>query len=103
MINCVVTVYKDVDVLDHGHRGDTPPQATVLYAGPAYLSAPARNWEREAALEGVYAGEVHVHTHVNLNPATRVVVAGHDSAGEYQVLGAAVTSREWRLSLGRRP
>jgi hypothetical protein len=103
MVNCTVTVYKDVDKLDHGHRREQGPASTTLYQGPAYLSAPARNWEREAALEGVYAGEVHVHTHVNLNPATRVVVAGHDSAGEYQVLGAAVTSREWRLSLGRRP
>jgi len=103
MQNCVVTVSKDVDVLDHGHRGDTPPQATVLYAGPAYLSAPDRQWEREAALEGVITGNLHVHTHVNLNPATRVTVERHHSAGEYQVLGAAVTSSEWRLALGRRP
>jgi len=103
VINCVVTVYKDVDVLDNGHRGAAAPQSTQLFKGPAYLASPTRSWERQAALEGVITGDLHVHTHVNLNPATRVVVAGHDSAGEYQVLGAAVTSREWRLSLGRRP
>ena len=103
MINCVVTVYKDVDVLDHGHRGDTPPQATVLYAGPAYLSAPDRQWERQAVLEGVITGNLHVHTTGGLQTATRVSIAQHASAGEYQVLGAAVTSSEWRLALGRRP
>lgn len=103
MRNCVVTVYKDVDVLDHGHRGDAPQQTTVLYAGPAYLSAPDRQWEREAALEGVITGNLHVHTTAGLQTATRASIAQHTSAGEYQVLGSAVTSREWRLALGRRP
>lgn len=103
MINCIVTILKDVDVLDHGHRGDTAPQSTQLYKGGAYLSAPTRNWEREAALEGVVNGSVYVHTHVNLTPATRVVVERHPSEGEYEVLNAALTSSEWRLALGRRP
>lgn len=103
MQNCVVTIYKDVDVLDHGHRGDTAPQTTVLYAGPAYLSAPSRNWEREVALEGTLTGNLHVHTTAGLQTATRAAVAQHTSAGTYDVLASAVTSSEWRLALGRRP
>jgi len=103
MVNCTVTVYKDVDVLDNGHRGAAAPQSTQLFKGPAYLASPTRSWERQAALEGVITGDLHVHTHVNLNPATRVTVERHHSAGEYQVLASAPTSSEWRLTLGRRP
>lgn len=101
MINCTAQVFKDTDVLDHGHRASET--TTPLWAGPAYVAAPSRSWEREAALEGVIAGGLHVHTTVNLQPATRVTIANHASAGEYQVLTAACTGSEWRLALQRRP
>ena len=100
-INCVAQVFKDEDVLDHGHRASET--ATPLWEGPAYLSSPSRSWEREAALEGAISGQLHAHTTVNLSVATRVVVERHALEGEYQVLGSEPTSSEWRLTLGRRP
>lgn len=101
MINCTAKVYRDEDVLDHGHKASET--ATALWEGPAYLAAPSRAWQQEAALEGVLTGELHVHTHVNLAGATRVSIASHALTGDYQVLAAMVTSSEWRLALGRRP
>lgn len=101
MVNCTAKIYKDTDVLDHGHKSSE--SSSALWEGPAYVAAPHRNWEREAALEGILTGELHVHTQVNLAVATRVVVAGHTLAGAYQVLASALTSNEWRLALGRRP
>lgn len=101
MINCTAKIFKDEDVLDHGHK--TSETSTPLWEGPAYLASPDRNWERELAIEGVLTGQLHVHTHVNLNSATRVSVATHALTGDYQVLGTALTSKEWRLALGRRP
>lgn len=101
MINCTVKLFKDEDVLDHGHKASEA--STPLWEGPAYLASPDRTWERELALEGVMTGQLHVHTHVSLNVATRVQVDRHALAGEYQVLGVALTSNEWRLALGRRP
>ena len=101
MVNCTVTVYKDEDVLDHGHTASET--SAPLWEGPAYLASPDRSWEQQLALEGVLTGQLHVHTTVNLNVATRVAVATHALNGEYQVLGVALTSNEWRLALGRRP
>lgn len=101
MVNCTVKVYRDEDVLDHGHKASE--SSAALWEGPAYLGAPHRNWEREAALEGILTGELHVHTQVNLSVATRVSVATHALTGDYQVLATQVTSSEWRLALGRRP
>ena len=101
MVNCTAKVYKDTDVLDAGHR--TSETSTPLWEGPAYLAAPHRNWQREAALEGVLTGELHVHTQVNLSVATRVEVATHALTGSYQVLASALTGLQWRLALGRRP
>ena len=101
MINCTVRIFKDEDVLDHGHK--VSETSAPLWEGPAYLASPDRSWEQQLALEGVLTGQLHVHTHVNLNAATRVAVATHALTGEYQVLGAALTSNEWRLALGRRP
>lgn len=103
MVNCTVKVYKDVDTLDHGHRTAGADTSTALWDGPAWMAAPSRGWAQEAALEGILAGDIHVHTTVNLAPATRVEIAGHSMAGSYQVLSAAVTSSEWRLTLARRP
>lgn len=101
MVNCTAKVYRDEDVLDHGHKASEA--TTPLWEGPAYLSTPTRSWEREVAIEGVLTGHLHAHTTVNLSVATRVVVANHALAGEYQVLGSDPTSSEWRLTLGRRP
>lgn len=101
MVNCTAKVFVDVDVLDHGHKASE--SSSALWEGPAYLSSPSRGWQQEAALEGVLSGALHVHTQVNLNSATRVVVDHPNNAGEYQVLHSALTSREWRLTLARRP
>lgn len=101
MVNCTARVYRDEDVLDHGHKASE--SSTPLWEGPAYAAAPNRAWQQEAALEGILTGELHVHTTVNLSVATRVELADHALAGAYQVLAAQVTSREWRLTLGRRP
>lgn len=101
MLNCSVVIFKDEDVLDHGHKADET--SVKLWEGPAYLASPDRTWERELALEGVLTGQLHVHTHVNLSTATRVAITRHALAGEYQVLATALTSSEWRLALGRRP
>lgn len=103
MVNCLVTITKDVEVLDHGHKAATQSTSTVIYAGPAYLAAPTRSWEREAAFEGTITGELHVHTTAGMQGATKVVIARHGNQGEYQVLAVAATSSEWRLALGRRP
>lgn len=101
MVNCVAKVYRDEDVLDHGHKASET--STPLWEGPAYMAAPSRSLQQEAALEGILTGELHVHTTVNLSGATRVSVATHALTGDYQVLATQVTSSEWRLALGRRP
>lgn len=104
MVNCRAEVFVDVDQLDHGHRAAEQPTVPPIWGpAPAKLDAPTRSWERQAAVEGAITGHLHVHTHVNLKSATRVVIAQHHLAGEYQVLAVAVTSSEWRLTLGRRP
>ena len=99
--NCVVQVFKDEDVLDHGHKASE--SSAPLWQGPAFMASPSRSWEREAALEGAISGQLHAHTTVNLSVATRVVVERHTLAGEYQVLESALAGSEWRLTLGRRP
>lgn len=101
MVNCTAKVYRDEDVLDHGHKASET--SAPLWEGPAYVAAPSRSWQQEAALEGILTGELHVHTTVNLSAATRVAIASHALASEYQVLATALTSSEWRLALGRRP
>lgn len=101
MVNCTAKVFKDEDVLDHGHKASET--STPLWAGPAYLASPDRSWEREVALEGILTGQLHVHTHVNLSGSTRVSVATHALTGDYQVLAVALAGNEWRLALGRRP
>lgn len=101
MINCTAKIFKDEDVLDHGHKASET--SAPLWEGPAYLASPDRAWERELALEGVMTGQLHVHTHVNLNVATSVRIDRHQLEGAYQVLSVALTSNEWRLALGRRP
>lgn len=103
MVNCTATVDKKTDVLDHGHRGSTAPTSTALYAGPAYLAAPVRAWQQEAALEGVITGDLHVHTTAGLQTATTVTVADHKLAGTYEVLASSASGNGWRLTLGRRP
>ena len=101
MINATVRIFKDEDVLDHGHKASE--ESTPLWEGPAYLASPQRSWEQQAALEGVLTGQLHVHTTVNLKVATRAVVGHHPLEGEYQVLESALAGNEWRLTLGRRP
>lgn len=101
MVNCTAKVFKDTDVLDAGHKASESTAA--LWEGPAYVAAPSRSWQQEAALEGILTGELHVHTQVNLSGATRVSISTHALTGDYQVLATAITSSEWRLALGRRP
>lgn len=101
MINCTVKVYRDTDVLDHGHKASE--SSAPLWEGPAYLSSPSRGWQQEAAFEGVLTGELHVHTHVSLQNATSVSISTHALVGDYQVLATAVSGKGWRLALGRRP
>lgn len=103
MVNCLATVTKKVDVLDHGHKAASAPTSTTLYDGPAYFSAPSRSWQREAALEGIIDGDLHVHTSAGLQAATTVVITGHHHAGTYEVRSGAATGNGWRLTVARRP
>lgn len=100
--NCTVKVYKDTQVLLAGHPVDKTVQE--LKGVSAFFVRPRRDWERAAALEGVYSGRIKVLSpDVNLQAATRVVVSDHDIAGEYAVTGASSTyGRMWTLELGKK-
>jgi hypothetical protein len=99
--NCRAQIYRGTDQLSGGQRVST--NNVLLLAAPAYISAPRRSWEQMGAVEGGFAGTLHVHTQTNLNPATSVTIEGHQLAGTYEVVGVRLTSREWALSLERRP
>jgi hypothetical protein len=100
--NCRVVIYRDTQVLLAGHPVDKTSQR--LQGKLAFFVEPRRDWERAAALEGVYYGRIKVVSkEVNLQGATRVVISNHDLAGEYVVTGASSTfGRMWTLELGRR-
>lgn len=101
MVNCHARILRGTDQLQAGQRVGV--SEVELHAAPAYLASPKRAWERVAAIEGNYAGTLHVHTTNNLQMATRAEIADHPLAGSYQIAGVQVSGFGWRLALERRP
>jgi len=103
--NAVVRIEKVEHVREAGHRTKAVASRTVLYEGPARLSAPSRTWERVAALEGTYAGRLNVQATAALGGANAVTILRLDGAaelGEYDVVSVSSSGFGWGLSLGRR-
>ena len=102
MINCVAKIYSSEDVLDAGHRTDE--DTTLLFEGPALLSAPRRGWQETAAFEGLLAGNLSIHTRTDLSDAKLVVIEQNVQAGAWRVAEGGVNGEgvNWRLTLQRR-
>lgn len=102
MVNCVAKVYAGEDVLDAGHR--TGEDTTLLFEGPAFLGAPRRGWQEQAALEGLFFGTLTLHTRADLSDAKLVVLSETVQAGSWRVAenGASGDGVNWRLALQRR-
>jgi len=102
MINCTCRIYATTAMLKAGQR--TGDQSSLLYAGPAYLSSPSRSWQKAAALEGVFAGTLHVHTRTDLSAARRIEIAENIQAGTWDVAeaGTASAGTQWNIPLSRR-
>lgn len=102
MTNCTCNVYATTAMLSAGQR--TGDQRTLLYSGPAYLAAPRRSWEKAAALEGILAGSLHIHTRADLSSARLIEIENNLQAGTWDVTAAGVGSAgtQWTIPLERR-
>lgn len=94
-----VSIEERPEVLDSGYPTGTAAPV-VLYLGAAEWSGPSRQWEQAAALEGVLAGSVSLHTAADLSRATHVVVKPRGKADvEYLVGSVERDGDDWTMRL----
>jgi len=105
MNNCVVRIYDVTDVLDAGQVVDGDEEITPLYQGPAQIAAPTRSWQQQAALEGVIAATLSIHTRDDLSKAKWISVDRNTLRGNYVVVQNGVNGdgSNWNIALGKRP
>lgn len=98
-----VRVWSVEQGLEAGFPRSDRERGSLLFDGPAYLTSPARAWQRAAALEGIYGGSVLLHTTEDLTRADWVEVQDeYGTTTWWRVLGSARAGVEWRLEVTSR-